>query len=44
MSDSADGRRYNLPTANEIAAVVPGNGEEDVSSHRDIILRLIGVH
>jgi hypothetical protein len=42
MSDSADGRRYNLPTANEIAAVVPGNGEEDVSSHRDIILRLIG--
>src|SRR5580700_7621655 len=43
MSDSADGRQYNLPTANEIAVVVPGNGEEeDVSSNRDIILRLTG--
>ena len=43
MSDSADGQQYNLPTANEIAAVVPGNGEEeDVSSNRDIILRLTG--
>jgi hypothetical protein len=42
MSDSADGRRYNLPTANEIAAVVPGHGEEDVSSDRDIVLHLTG--
>jgi hypothetical protein len=42
LNDSADGRRYNLPTANEIAAIVPGHGEEVVSSDRDIILRLIG--
>jgi hypothetical protein len=28
MSASADGCHYNLPTANEIAAVVPGTGEE----------------
>ena len=42
LKDGADGRRYNLPTANEIAAIVPGNGEENVSSDRDIILRLTG--
>ena len=42
LSEGADGRRYNLPTANEIAAIVPGNGEEEVSSDRDIILRLTG--
>jgi hypothetical protein len=42
LDDSADGHRYNLPTIKEIAAVVPGNGEEEVSSDRDIILRLIG--
>ena len=42
MTDSADGRRYNLPTVDEIAAIVPGNGEEDVKSDRDIILRLVG--
>ena len=38
----ADARRYNLPTVEEIAAVVPGDGSENVSQHRDIILRLQG--
>jgi hypothetical protein len=42
LSNGADGHRYNLPTANEIAAVVPGNGEEKVSSDCDIVLRLKG--
>ncbi len=37
-----DQRRYNLPTANEIAAVIPGDGSEEVSDHRDIVLRLQG--
>jgi hypothetical protein len=32
---------YNLPTANnEVAAVIPGDGSEECSDHRDIILRL----
>jgi Helitron helicase-like domain at N-terminus len=36
-----DLRRYNLPTANnEVAAVIPGDGSEERSDHRDIILRL----
>jgi hypothetical protein len=40
LQPSADHRRYNLPTADEVAAIIPGNGEEDVSEHREIILRL----
>jgi len=36
-----DLRRYNLPTANnEVAAIIPGDGSEQYSDHRDIILRL----
>ena len=36
-----DLRRYNLPTANdEVAAIIPGDGSEARSDHRDIILRL----
>jgi hypothetical protein len=31
-----------LPTANEIAAVIPGDGSEEVSDHRDIVVRLQG--
>jgi hypothetical protein len=42
LSEGADGRHYNLATTNEIAAIVPGNGEEEVSSDRDIILWLTG--
>ena len=38
-----DLRRYNLPTANnEVAAIIPGDGSEQRSDHRDIILRLRG--
>ena len=34
-----DRRRYNLPTVNEVAAIMPGSGEEDVDYNRDIVLR-----
>ena len=35
-----DLRRYNLPAANdEVAAIIPGDGSEERSDHRDIILR-----
>src|SRR5882757_1254944 len=34
-----DRRRYNLPTVDEVAAIIPGTGEEDVDRHRDIVLR-----
>ncbi|KAG2738487.1 hypothetical protein P692DRAFT_201906832 [Suillus brevipes Sb2] len=37
-----DGRRYNVPTADEIAVIIPGDGSEEVSDKRDIILRLQG--
>ena len=38
-----DGRRYNLPTdIDEIAAVLPGDGSEEVSEHRDVVLHLQG--
>ena len=41
LSPTEDKCRYNLPTADEVAAVIPGSGEnEDVDEHRDIILRL----
>jgi len=42
MDKNADGRTYNLPTVDEIAAVIPGDGSEERSDHRDIILRLMG--
>jgi hypothetical protein len=31
-----------LPTASEIAAVIPGDGSEEVSDHRDIVVHLQG--
>jgi hypothetical protein len=34
-----DPRRYNLPTVNEVAAIIPGDGEEEVDKNRDIVLR-----
>ena len=41
LNPAEDKRRYNLPTADEVAAIIPGSGEnEDVDEHRDIILRL----
>jgi len=34
---------YNLPTANdEVTAIIPGDGSEEQSNHRDILLRLHG--
>ena len=33
---ATDLRRYNLPTAAEVAVILPGSA--DVSSHRDIVL------
>ena len=32
-----DHRRYNLPTASEVAIILPGSGEEDCD-HRDIVI------
>ncbi|KAG2073113.1 hypothetical protein BDR04DRAFT_1011474, partial [Suillus decipiens] len=37
-----DGRRYNLPTAHEIAGALPGDGSEEVSHERDIIIYYLG--
>jgi hypothetical protein len=38
-----DMRRYNLPTSSdEVAAIIPGDGSEERSDHRDIVLRLQG--
>ena len=38
-----DMHRYNLPTADEeVAAVIPGDGTEEHSDHRDIVLCLHG--
>ena len=38
-----DLRRYNLPNANEeVAAIIPGDGSEERSDHRDIVLHLRG--
>ena len=31
-------RRYNLPTVDEVAAIIPGTDEEDTDYNRDIIL------
>jgi len=42
LNDSADGHYYNLSTANKIAAIVPGHGEEAISSDHDIVLQLVG--
>ena len=42
VDKNADGHRYNLPTADEIAAIIPGDGSEERSDHRDIVLRLTG--
>ncbi|KIK72973.1 hypothetical protein PAXRUDRAFT_179558, partial [Paxillus rubicundulus Ve08.2h10] len=37
-----DGWRYNLPTTNEIATVIPGDGTESVNENQDIVLHLQG--
>jgi hypothetical protein len=38
LDPQTDGRRYNLPTADEVAVIVPGDGSKPTSG-RDIILR-----
>ena len=38
VGDGTDGRRYNLPTVNELAAIIPGDGSEPVQNDRDIVL------
>ncbi|EED82421.1 predicted protein, partial [Postia placenta Mad-698-R] len=40
LQESDDHWRYNLPTVDEVAAIIPGSGDEDVDEHRDVILRL----
>jgi PIF1-like helicase/Helitron helicase-like domain at N-terminus len=42
VEPNTDLRRYNAPTVKEVAAIIPGGGEESVSLHRDIIVRLHG--
>jgi hypothetical protein len=42
LDKNADGRRYNLPRVDEIAAIIPGDGSEERSDHRDIVIRLTG--
>ena len=38
-----DLRHYNLPNANEeVAAIIPGDGSEERSIHRDIVVHLSG--
>ncbi|KAG2073153.1 hypothetical protein BDR04DRAFT_1011269, partial [Suillus decipiens] len=37
-----DGQRYNLPTANDIAAALPGDGSKEVSHECDIIIYYLG--
>ena len=42
MDKDADRRRHNLPVVEEIAAVIPGDGSEERSEHRDVVLCLQG--
>lgn len=42
LQQGADVRRYNLPTVEEVAAIVPGDGSRDTRVDRDIIVRLQG--
>jgi hypothetical protein len=40
VAPNTDIRRYNLPTSVEVAAIIPGSGNEDIQEHREVILRL----
>ena len=42
LQQGNNARRYNLPTMDEIAAIVPGDGSQNVRVDRDIVLRLQG--
>jgi len=39
LEQGADCCRYNLPTVDEVAAIIPGTREENVDYNRDIVLR-----
>ena len=39
-----DQRRYNMPTANEIAVILPGDGDQPTAGVRDIVLNRHGGH
>ena len=42
LQQGNDARRHNLPTMDEIAAFVPGDGSQDVRAHCYIVLCLQG--
>ena len=42
LQQGIDARRYNLPTVEEIAAIVPGDGSQDVRVDHDIVVCLQG--
>src|SRR5882762_5995464 len=41
VDPSTDLRHYNAPTVKEVAAIIPGGGEEQVHLHHDIIVHLL---
>ena len=44
-AEGLDRRRYNVPTASEVAAILPGDGQEEdgAPTRRDIVVQLRGV-
>ncbi|KIK19416.1 hypothetical protein PISMIDRAFT_48515, partial [Pisolithus microcarpus 441] len=42
LQPTDDGRHYNLPNVDEVAAIMPGDGEQHVDEHCEIILQLRG--
>jgi hypothetical protein len=42
QQQGTDSRRYNLPTLEEIAAIVPGEANSNIGVNRDIIVHLQG--
>ncbi|KAF8546491.1 hypothetical protein OG21DRAFT_1426894, partial [Imleria badia] len=42
LQQGDDARRYNLPTVDEIAAIVPGDGSQHVRADCDIVVHLQG--
>jgi hypothetical protein len=40
LQPSADLQRFNLPTADEVATIIPGNGKKNVDEHCEIVLCL----
>ena len=42
LQQEVDARRYNLPTVEEVAAIAPGDGSQNVRVDCDIVLHLQG--